>query len=95
MLHVCLKMLIYKQPRELFKWRKSLYWLANEPNSVHKVPVNHYQYFVSASAYLSYGIKQADAVRRAQEDWKRRAATSEEEHLATNETRCCQQISVC
>ena len=52
--------------------------LAINPNSVHKAPVNRYQHFVNASVYLSCGIKRADAVRRAQEDWKRRASTSEE-----------------
>ena len=52
--------------------------LAANPNSVYKAPVNHYQHFVNASVYLSCGIKRADAVRRAQEDWKRRASSSEE-----------------
>ena len=57
--------------------------LATNPNSVHKAPVNHYQHFVNASVYLSCGIKRADAVRRAQEDWKRRTSSSEEEYFAT------------
>ena len=52
--------------------------LAVNPNSVHRAPLNKYQHFVNASVYLSCGIKQADAVRRAQEDWKRHASTSEE-----------------
>ena len=57
--------------------------MAINPNSVHKAPVNRYQHFVNASVYLSCGIKRADAVRRAQEDWKCRASTSEEEYFAT------------
>ena len=57
--------------------------LATNPNSVHKVPVNHYQHFVNASVYLSCGIKRAGAVRRAQEDWKRCASSSKEEYFAT------------
>ena len=57
--------------------------LAINPNSVHKAPVNRYQHFVNASVYLSCRIKRADAVRRAQEDWKRRASISEEEYYAT------------
>ena len=57
--------------------------LATNSNSVHKAPVNHYQQFVNASVYLSCGIKRADAVRRAQEDWKRRASSSEEEYFTT------------
>ena len=60
-----------------------LFQLANNPNSVHKAPVNRYQHFVNASVYLNCGTKRADAVRRAQEDWKRCASASEEEYFAT------------
>ena len=58
--------------------------LGRNPNSVHRDPVNRYQHFINAKVYLNCSkLKRADVVKRAQDDWKRLALKSEEEHKAT------------
>ena len=56
--------------------------LAMQPSSIHKDPTNHYQHFVNAYVLTNQMMKQVDAVKCAEVEWKERVAESEDQYVA-------------
>jgi len=66
-----------------FESEQFLMELARHPDSVHKSQTNQYQHFVNAFVVMNdTKMKRADAVKRAQVEWKERVVDSKEHYVA-------------
>ena len=56
--------------------------LAMQPSSIHKAPTNHCQHFINAYVLTNQTMKQANAVKCAQVEWKERVAESKDQYVS-------------
>ena len=64
------------------EYEQLLLELAVQPSSIHKAPTNRCQHFINAYVLTNQTMKQADAVKCAQVEWKEWVAESKDQYVA-------------